>query len=312
MLIVFHLPYTTSMNFIEHSIPHNHRIVIITDPTISQLHLHSLKTMLGNQPYPIILIAEGEHAKTLETWQRVLDELFTLGCTRETLLVAFGGGVVSDIVGFVAATYQRGIPWIAIPTTLLAQVDAAIGGKTGVNHPYGKNMIGAFHPPICIITEPLFLDSLPQRQYCAGLAEIIKYGLIYDADFFMWLEKNMVFCVQRVPAVLSQAIQRSGEIKMALVKGDEKDISNQRAILNFGHTFGHAMENVAGYGTLLHGEAVAIGMVMATALSVHLYELSETILKRVKNLLRHAQLPIVRPASLSKATIIDAMKRDKK
>jgi 3-dehydroquinate synthase len=290
-------------------------VMIVSDETVSRLYLKKLLTSLGNLSHNIVLIPEGEEHKTLETWQQILEALFLHGHTRHTLLIALGGGIVNDIAGFAAATYQRGIPWISIPTTLLAQVDASIGGKTGVNHPCGKNMIGAFHQPNCVLIDTSVLESLHQRQYNAGLAEIIKYGLVYDAEFFTWLETNMVSCVRRVPTVITEAIQRACEIKAAIVVTDEKDTEDKRAILNFGHTFGHAMENVAGYGTLfplLHGEAIAIGMVMAVTLSVQAYGLPETVLNRVKNILHQAQLPTERPTTLSPERIIKTMRMDKK
>jgi 3-dehydroquinate synthase len=288
-------------NYIQH-----HRIIIVSDPCVSQLYLSQLKATLRHRPCHAVLIPEGEQHKTLATWQQILDNLFSHGYGRDTLLIALGGGMVSDIAGFAAATYQRGIPWISIPTTLLAQVDASIGGKTAVNHPGGKNMIGAFHQPSAVIIDPRVLESLPEREFRSGLAEVIKYGLIYDADFFTWLEINMVSCAARDPAALSQAI------KASIVMSDEKDIADKRAILNFGHTFGHAMENVSGYCTLLHGEAVAIGMVMAATLSVQIYGLPESVLSRIKRILEHAQLPLTRPTTLSPEQIVEAMRMDKK
>jgi 3-dehydroquinate synthase len=217
----------------------------------------------------VTVLPDGETYKTLATVNKVFDALTAERMNRDAAIIALGGGVVGDISGFAAACYQRGIDYIQVPTTLLAQVDSSVGGKTGVNHPAGKNLIGAFHQPRCVITDPATLNTLPERELRAGLAEVVKYGLIRDPAFFMWLEEHADDLLARDPAVLTHAIRRSCEIKAEVVAVDERELG-LRAILNLGHTFGHAIETATGYGTWLHGEAVAAGMVLAADLSQRL------------------------------------------
>jgi len=226
------------------------------------------------------------------------------------VIVALGGGVVGDLAGFAAATYQRGVPFIQVPTTLLAQVDSSVGGKTGVNHPLGKNMIGAFHQPLAVIADTATLDTLPDRELAAGLAEVIKYGAIRDLAFFGWLETNIARLRDRDPDALAKAIGRSCEIKAEIVALDERE-AGPRALLNLGHTFGHAIETLEGYGAWLHGEAVAAGMVMAARLSARLGRAPESDADRLEALLRRAGLP-VEPPGLEVDAWLDAMGRDKK
>lgn len=236
----------------------------------------------------------------------VLDELTENRAGRDTTLVALGGGVVGDIAGFAAACYMRGVRFIQVPTTLLAQVDSSVGGKTGVNHPGGKNLIGAFHQPACVLIDTDTLDTLPDRELAAGLAEVIKYGAIVDREFFAWLEDNMEALTKRNPGALARAIARSCELKAEVVSEDERE-AGRRAILNFGHTFGHAIERCQGYGDWLHGEAVAAGMVMAARLS----GLPETDIERLRDLNRRAGLP-VEPPAIAAADMLAAMGLDKK
>jgi 3-dehydroquinate synthase len=227
-------------------------------------------------------------------------------------LIALGGGVVGDLCGFVAATFQRGVDFIQIPTTLLSQVDSSVGGKTAVNNPAGKNMIGAFYQPLAVFADISVLETLPDREYAAGLAEVVKYGIIYDADFFAWLEANAQALVQREKYALTHIITRSCEVKAAVVSEDERE-SGRRAILNYGHTFGHAIEKLLGYGRLLHGEAVSIGMVMAARLSVEFSGLALADSQRIEKLLQQFNLPVtLEGLELNAEAMIDAMGMDKK
>jgi 3-dehydroquinate synthase len=251
-------------------------------------------------------LPDGEQHKTLTNAARVLDELAASHAHRDATIVALGGGVVGDIAGFAAACYMRGIAFIQVPTTLLAQVDSSVGGKTGVNHEQGKNLIGAFHQPKLVLIDTHTLTTLPDRELIAGLAEVIKYGAIADLEFLGWLEANMGELLRRDPDALAYAIQRSCELKAAVVAEDERE-TGRRAILNFGHTFGHAIENSLGYGEWLHGEAVAAGMLMAAELS----NISEGDLQRLRNLIKAAGLPACPPA-ISAEKMRAAMEMDKK
>ena len=253
-----------------------------------------------------IQLPDGESFKTLDTLSTVLDKLVSSGANRDTTLVALGGGVVGDITGFAAACYMRGVGFIQVPTTLLAQVDSSVGGKTGVNHPLGKNLVGAFHQPRIVLIDTATLDTLPDRELSAGLAEIIKAGAIADAGFFDWLEANMAALVARDPEAVAHAVQRSCEIKAEVVAQDERE-AGRRAILNFGHTFGHAIEHCLGYGEWLHGEAVAAGMVMAARLS----GIDAADVERLEALLKVANLPVAPPA-VGPQAMLDAMGMDKK
>lgn len=280
--------------------------LVVTNETVEPLYLDALLADLpGKQPRAISL-PDGEAYKTLETVEDILDTLVENGANRDTTLVALGGGVVGDITGFAAACYMRGVDFIQVPTTLLAQVDSSVGGKTGVNHASGKNLIGAFHQPRAVLIDTDTLKTLPDRELKAGIAEVIKYGAIVDADFFAWLEDNIEALIARDAEALAVAIQRSCELKAAIVAEDERE-SGRRAILNFGHTFGHAIERCQGYGEWLHGEAVAAGMVMAAQLSGG----EGAGARRIAELLERAGLP-TRPPAVPASNLLAAMGMDKK
>lgn len=280
--------------------------LVVTNDTVGPLYREQLEGSLGGRNLSAVELPDGEAHKTLATMAAVLDELTENRAGRDTTLVALGGGVVGDIAGFAAACYMRGVRFIQVPTTLLAQVDSSVGGKTGVNHPGGKNLIGAFHQPACVLIDTDTLDTLPDRELAAGLAEVIKYGAIVDREFFAWLEDNMEALTKRNPGALARAIARSCELKAEVVSEDERE-AGRRAILNFGHTFGHAIERCQGYGDWLHGEAVAAGMVMAARLS----GLPETDIERLRDLNRRAGLP-VEPPAIAAADMLAAMGLDKK
>lgn len=287
------------------------RAAIVTDETVAPLYLARLRTALASR-HPIeIVLPVGEQRKTLETVNRIFDALLTARCDRHTTLIALGGGVVGDMAGFAAAVYLRGVPFLQVPTTLLAQVDSSVGGKTGVNHPLGKNMIGAFHQPQAVIVDTDTLGTLPERELSAGLAEVIKYGLIRDSGFFAWLDTHMEKLVARDIAALTEEIERSCRNKAEVVAADERE-SGMRAILNFGHTFGHAIETGLGYGEWLHGEAIAVGIVLAADLSRRLGWLPDADVQRIKALLRRARLPVIAPPVLTPARFLELMGVDKK
>jgi len=288
------------------------KIAIVTNEVVAPLYLDKLMTMLrdlGKTCFPVIL-PDGEEEKNVDNLMHIFDVLLKNKCDRKTTLIALGGGVIGDMTGFAAATYMRGVPFVQIPTTLLAQVDSSVGGKTAINHPLGKNMIGAFYQPQAVIADTATLASLPDRELSAGLAEVIKHGAIIDKDFFTWLETNMEKLVARDEQALAHAIQRSCEIKADIVRQDERE-GGLRAILNFGHTFGHAIEAGLGYGVWLHGEAVGCGMVMAADLSVRLGTLDVRDQKRIVALIKAAGLPVQAP-DLGLAQWIDLMEVDKK
>lgn len=288
------------------------RAVIVTNTVVAPLYLSRLTRALqhaGKQVTAVIL-PDGEEEKTWPNLMRIFDALLAGQCDRKTTLIALGGGVVGDMTGFAAATYMRGVPLIQIPTTLLSQVDSSVGGKTGINHPLGKNMIGAFYQPQAVIADTSTLATLPARELSAGLAEVIKHGAIIDAGFFDWLEVNMPALLARDPAALAHVIRRSCEIKADVVRQDERE-SGIRAILNFGHTFAHAIETGLGYGTWLHGEAVGCGMVMAADLSQRLGLIDADACRRLTALVRAAGLPTVAP-DLGAATWLALMQVDKK
>jgi 3-dehydroquinate synthase len=257
------------------------------------------------------ILPDGEQYKTLDSVEQIVTDLLQKRFGRDCILLALGGGVIGDLTGFVAAVYQRGVDFVQVPTTLLAQVDSSVGGKTAVNHPLGKNMIGAFHQPILVLSDLDTFATLPVREYRSGLAEVVKYGLISDAAFFSWLVEHRDALADRKPEVLSHAIRRSCEIKAAVVAGDERE-HGQRAILNLGHTFGHALETGLGYGTLLHGEAVAIGLALAMELSFRLGLADADDLRLTLALLRALGLPTERPRELPVERMIDLMSVDKK
>ena len=287
-------------------------VMIVTNDVVAPLYLETLKAAIGEGARRVdtVVLPDGEAHKTMATLTLVLDRLVEQRCARDAVLVTLGGGVVGDIGGFAAAAYQRGIRFIQVPTTLLAQVDSSVGGKTGVNHPQGKNMIGAFHQPLVVVADMDTLTTLPDRELSAGLAEVVKYGLIYDAEFFAWLEAHAEDLVGRDPAALQYAIRRSCEVKAEIVAGDELE-RGQRALLNLGHTYGHAIEHCMGYGEWLHGEAVAAGMCMAAEFSVQLGRMSAAELERTRTLLLHLNLP-VKPPAIATDAFRAAMSIDKK
>lgn len=288
------------------------QVAIITNETIAPLYLQQVQSALGNRQVDVFQMPDGESYKSLDTYTQVMDFLLEKKHNRSTCLIALGGGVVGDLCGFVAATFQRGVDFIQIPTTLLSQVDSSVGGKTAVNHPAGKNMIGAFYQPLAVFADISVLETLPGREYAAGLAEVVKYGIIYDADFFAWLEANAPALVQREKYALTHIITRSCEVKAAVVSEDERE-GGRRAILNYGHTFGHAIEKLLGYGRFLHGEAVSIGMVMAARLSVEFSGLALADSQRIEKLLQQLNLPVtLKGLELNAEAMIDAMGMDKK
>jgi len=288
------------------------RVAIVSNTTVAPIYLDRVAGPLDAAGVRVtkVLVPDGESHKDWATLNLVFDGLLRTRCDRQTTVIALGGGVIGDLAGFAAATFMRGMPFIQMPTTLLAQVDSSVGGKTGINHPLGKNMIGAFHQPQLVLADVTTLDTLPPRELAAGLAEVIKHGLILDAAFFDWLEANMERLVARDPEALTHAIRRSVEIKAEIVARDERE-TGDRALLNFGHTFGHAIEAGLGFGTWLHGEAIGAGMVMAADLSRRLGHLRERDVDRVKSLVARAGLPIVAPA-LGPDRYLDLMSFDKK
>ncbi len=287
------------------------RVLIVTNDRVAPLYLDTVAAGLQRFAPVTVVMPDGERYKTLGDLNRIFDALLEHRCDRRTTLVALGGGVVGDMAGFAAATYQRGVPFIQVPTTLLAQVDSSVGGKTGVNHPLGKNMIGAFHQPRCVVVDTSTLDTLPDTELSAGLAEVIKYGLIHDREFFVWLENNIDSLLARDSEALAFAIERSCSDKAAVVAADETE-RGQRALLNLGHTFGHAIETGMGYGSWLHGEAVATGMVVAAELSHRLGWLGAHDAERVRALVMHARLPTQVPAELDAGRMLELMSVDKK
>ena len=288
------------------------RVAIVTNDTIAPLYLDRLAgtlTQAGVQVLPVV-VRDGEAWKTWETLNGIFDALLAARCERRTTLVALGGGVVGDLTGFAAATYQRGVPFLQVPTTLLAQVDSSVGGKTGINHPLGKNMIGAFHQPVAVVADLDTLDTLPDRELSAGLAEVIKYGFLGDAPFLDWLDGHLEALLARDRDALAHAVQRCCRDKADIVEQDERE-TGRRALLNLGHTFGHAIEAALGFGTWLHGEAVAAGMVLAARVSALLGHLGEADVARVVSLLARARLP-VEPPPLPLEQWLELMGHDKK
>ncbi len=288
------------------------RVVVVTNTIVAPLYLAQVKTALETAGVAVaqVVLPDGETYKNWETLNLIFDALLTQRAERKTTLIALGGGVIGDMTGFAAASYQRGVPFIQIPTTLLSQVDSSVGGKTGINHPLGKNMIGAFHQPTVVLADTGTLKTLPARELSAGLAEVIKYGLIRDVDFLAWLEVNMDKLRALDETAISHAIHRSCKIKAQVVAQDERE-GGIRAILNLGHTFGHAIETGMGYGNWLHGEAVAAGMVMATETSRRMGWLSAADVTRTRALIRAAGLPDVAP-DLGVDAYLEYMGHDKK
>ena len=287
------------------------QVLIVTNQTIAPLYLEQTQRMFSDFNCASVILQDGECYKSLETLQLIFDKLLQEKHSRTTTLVALGGGVIGDMTGFAAACYQRGVAFIQIPTTLLAQVDSSVGGKTGVNHPLGKNMIGAFHQPSCVIIDIDTLHTLPDREYRSGLAEIIKYGLINDCDFFDWLYINIEKLLKRESTALAFAIESSCLNKARIVAEDENELG-VRAVLNFGHTFGHAIESWQSYRGFLHGEAVAVGSVIASELSFQLGFLSNEENQKIRDIFLRANLPVYAPDNMESSTFIDFMQRDKK
>ena len=287
------------------------QVLIVTNTTIAPLYLDDVIKCLQGFQVEVIELPDGEQYKNLENVTKIFDQLLAKKFSRNSTLIALGGGVIGDMGGFAAACYQRGIPFIQIPTTVLAQVDSSVGGKTGVNHPLGKNMIGAFYQPQCVIADIDVLDTLDDRQLSAGIAEVIKYGLIRDLDFFEWLEKNISLLLARDKAALAYIIERSCINKAEIVAEDEFE-AGVRAILNLGHTFGHAIETGMGYGEYLHGEAVAIGIGFAADLSRRMEWITRNDIARILSLLKRAQLPVAPPKEMDVSQFLDLMAVDKK
>ena len=287
------------------------QVVVVTNVTIAPLYLSAVLKNLQGYSVETVILPDGEQFKTLDYLAQIFDQLLASKFSRTATLIALGGGVIGDMGGFAAACYQRGIAFLQIPTTLLAQVDSSVGGKTGVNHPLGKNMIGAFYQPQCVIADADVLDTLDDRQLSAGLAEVIKYGLIRDISFFEWLEHNIDALLAREKQALAYAIERSCTNKAEIVAEDETE-TGIRATLNLGHTFGHAIETGAGYGTYLHGEAVAIGTCQAADLSRRIGLLNEDDVTRIIALFKKARLPIQPPECIDTDRFIELMAVDKK
>jgi len=308
------------LNRAELLLPHlpGKRAAVVSNTTVAPLYLDPLRNMLqehGVEVIPIIL-PDGEEYKNAETLGLIYDALLNHRCERSTPLIALGGGVIGDMTGYAAATYLRGVPFIQIPTTLLAQVDSSVGGKTGINHPLGKNMIGAFYQPQLVLADIDTLNTLSDAHLRAGLAEVIKYGLIRDLRFLEWLEQNIEHLLARDPEALQYAIARSCENKAEVVGADERE-SGERALLNLGHTFGHAIETGTGYGAWLHGAAVAAGTIMAADLSCRLGWINEQDVARIRRLFERAQLPVIAPMLNSSSAqnaekYLDLMGLDKK
>ena len=297
-------------------LPHASQVVVVTNHVVAQLYVVQLVAALKAR-YQVVHIVElpyGEEHKNWQTLNLIFDALLRHGCDRKTVLFALGGGVIGDMTGFAAACYMRGVPFVQVPTTLLAQVDSSVGGKTGINHPLGKNMIGAFYQPRLVVCDLATLDTLPERELSAGLAEVIKYGPIADMEFMAWQEASMDALRARDRTALAHAVRRSCEIKAWVVGQDERE-SGLRAILNFGHTFGHAIEAGMGYGVWLHGEAVGAGMVMAAELSLRMGLVDEKFVLRLRNLIQRAGLPVKAPVldpSDNAGRYLELMRVDKK
>lgn len=292
------------------------KVIVVTNDRIAPLYLEryaGLLRRLANKQVETLVLPDGEENKSMEVLQAVLDKALEAGLDRRCTFVALGGGVIGDMVGFAAAIYQRGVDFIQIPTTVMAMVDSSVGGKTGVNHPLGKNMIGAFHQPRCVLIDTASLSTLPDRELRSGIAEIIKYGLIRDAPLFEWLEANMARLLARDSTATRYAVMRSCENKAEVVKADEKE-AGLRATLNLGHTFGHAIESGSGYGTWLHGEAVAIGTAMAATMSAELGWIDRALAERAYRIMELAKLPVELPVDspMDRETFLRYMAADKK
>ncbi|WP_371375967.1 3-dehydroquinate synthase [Thalassotalea aquiviva] len=287
------------------------RVCIVTNTVVAPLYLESIKSVLTDFHLDVFILEDGESEKNLANFERIIAHMLANKHGRDSTLIALGGGVIGDITGFVAACYQRGIDFIQIPTTLLSQVDSSVGGKTAVNHPLGKNMIGAFYQPKAVFIDTNSLSTLPSREFNAGISEVIKYGILGDEEFFCWLEQHKALIKAKDSDTLNQMIQHCCQQKADIVAADERE-SGERALLNLGHTFGHAIEAEMGYGVWLHGEAVATGMVQATKLAKVLGYLSAQELNRVIDLLQFFDLPTLPPESMTVDDFIKHMSRDKK
>ena len=297
-------------DLLKRHIPGNSAL-IVSNETVAPLYLEKTRSMLSGLKNEVVILPDGEQYKNLEVLNKIYDSLLRNRFDRNTTIIALGGGVIGDMAGFAAASYQRGVHLIQVPTTLLSQVDSSVGGKTGVNHALGKNMIGAFYQPKAVIADTDTLDTLPDRELSAGLAEVIKYGLICNPEFFDWLENNMQALLSRDKQALSHAIEVSCQTKADVVAADERE-SGKRALLNLGHTFGHAIENGMGYGEWLHGEAVGAGMCMAAVMSNQMGWMSDEHMQRTFNLIEQAKLPSKAPDSMSTDKFLELMSVDKK
>ncbi len=291
MIVPIHLENSTAIKYdvVIDSLPSltfNRKVAIVTNSTIAPLHLETLKSKINADELSVVIIEDGEEFKTLNTVENILNQLFEAQLDRKSLLIALGGGVIGDMTGFTASLYQRGIGFVQVPTTLLSQVDASVGGKTGVNNSYGKNLIGAFYQPEAVYIDTEFLKTLPTREFAAGIAEIVKMAVMFDKEYFDFLMEADF----REKSVLEKVIQRSVELKAEVVNLDEKE-SGIRAVLNYGHTFGHVVENETNYKTYLHGEAVAIGIMMVNALAVELEMMSQSEMDLIEKFLKKHNLP---------------------
>lgn len=287
------------------------RVFVITNPTVSGLWAQTLSNSLTGIDHTFIEIPDGEQYKTLSTMENVIGELLQQRAARDSTIIALGGGVVGDLAGYVAASYQRGIPFIQVPTTLLSQVDSSVGGKTAVNHALGKNMIGAFYQPKAVLIDTQTLSTLPPREFAAGMAEVIKYGVIYDAEFFAWLEASVSQIKGLEPEYLQKMIFRCCQVKAEIVAQDEKE-KGLRALLNLGHTFGHAIEAEQGYGNWLHGEAVSAGIVIASKVASSKNWMTPSEFSRIEALLKAFDLPITAPENMGYTEFMQHMQHDKK
>lgn len=289
MIVNITLPDTTTYDITIdtlNEIYFDRKVVVVTNPTVSDFHIDYLKERISAKEFSIVTIPDGEEYKHMQTIESILEHCFEHKLNRSSLLIAFGGGVIGDMTGFAASVYQRGIDFVQIPTTLLSQVDASVGGKTGINNKFGKNLVGAFHQPIAVHIDPFFLTTLPKREVGAGIAEIVKMAVTFNSDFFEWLEENDLNNEENIKVAISKSVQT----KAWVVSQDEKE-KGIRAALNYGHTFGHVIENETNYDTFLHGEAVGIGMVMANELAVRIGNMTEDEALRVKKLLEKYNIP---------------------
>ena len=289
----------------------NKRVCIVTNTIVAPIYLAQIKEKLANFDIDEVILPDGEAEKSLANFERIMSHLLTNEHGRDTTLIALGGGVIGDITGFAAASYQRGIDFVQVPTTLLSQVDSSVGGKTAVNHPLGKNMIGAFYQPKAVIIDIDSLATLPEREFHAGMAEVIKYGILGDYDFFVWLEQNVASIKAGDKDTLSEMIEKCCQCKADIVASDETE-AGVRALLNLGHTFGHAIEAEQGYGNWLHGEAVATGMVLAAKLAIVMNLLEVSALCRIESLINVFDLPLIAPTTMGFDDFVRHMRRDKK